>query len=196
MPFLKKLSADARVFDAFKTWPHIYDPWTETCQQILRDSPSALTAADRELIGTYVSKLNQCHYCTSVHNSVAKAYGLDPALVTQLVENVETAPVTEKLRPLLRYVRKLTLDQSRMAQADADAVYAAGWSEDDLHIAIAITALFNFMNRFVHGLGIQEDPAYTLAAGARLKAHGYLGSSRLRKEERDRAPAARGAAAE
>jgi uncharacterized peroxidase-related enzyme len=188
MPFLKKLPADAKVFDAFKTWPHIYDAWTETCQQILRESPSALTAADRELIGTFVSKLNQCHYCYSVHNSAAKAYGLDPALVTRLVEDIGAAPVAEKLKPLLRYVRKLTL-----VQADADPVYAAGWSDDDLHIAIAITALFNFMNRFVHGLGIEEDPAYTLAAGLRLKAHGYLGSSRLRKEERDRGAASRAA---
>ncbi len=46
------------------------------------------------------------------------------------------------------------------------------------------------MNRFVHGLGIQEDPAYTLAAGGRLKAHGYAGSSRLRKDERDAGRAA------
>jgi uncharacterized peroxidase-related enzyme len=189
MPFLKKLPADAKVFDAFKAWPHIYDSWTETCQQILRDSPSALTAADRELIGTFVSKLNQCHYCYSVHNSATAAYGLDPALVTRLVDDIAAAPVAEKLKPLLRYVRKLTLDQARMVQADADAVYAAGWSEDDLHIAIAITALFNFMNRFVHGLGIEEDPAYTLAAGARLKAHGYSAASRLRKQERDAAAA-------
>lgn len=190
MPFLKKLPSDAKVFDAFKTWPAIYDPWTETCQQILREAPSALTAADRELIGTFVSKLNQCHYCYSVHNSAVGAYGLDPALVTKLVEDIGSAPVAEKLKPILRYVRKLTLDQSRMTQADADAVYAAGWGEDDLHIAIAIAALFNFMNRFVHGLGIQEDPAYTLAAGARLKAHGYAGSSRMRKEERDASRAA------
>ena len=150
----------------------------------------AKPVAERELIGTFVSKLNQCHYCYSVHNSAAKAYGYDPVLVTRLVEDIGGAPVAEKMKPLLRYVRKLTLDQSRMVQADADAVYAAGWSEDDLHIAIAITALFNFMNRFVHGLGIEEDPAYTLAAGARLKAHGYLGSSRLRREERDRGVAA------
>jgi len=185
MPFLKKLPPDAKVFDGFKTWPAIYGPWTETCQQILRDSPSALTAADRELIGTFVSKLNQCHYCYSVHNSAVGAYGLDPALVTKLVDDIATAPVIEKMKPLLRYVRKLTLDQSRMVPSDAEAVYAAGWSEDDLHIAIAITALFNFMNRFVHGLGIQEDPAYTLAAGERLKAHGYVASSRMRKDERD-----------
>lgn len=185
MTFLKKLTPDAKVFDGFAAWPHVYKPWTEVCQQILRDAPSSLTAADRELIGTFVSKLNQCHYCYSVHNSAVDAYGLDPALVTKLVDDIGIAPVAEKLKPLLRYVRKLTLDQSRMAQSDADAVYAAGWSEDDLHIAIAITCLFNFMNRFVHGLGIQEDPAYTLAAGARLKAHGYLGSSRLRKEDRD-----------
>jgi uncharacterized protein YciW len=90
------------------------------------------------------------------------------------------------MRPLLRYVRKLTLEQSRMTQQDADAVLAAGWDAEDLNLAICICALFNFMNRFVHGLGIAEDPAYSLAAGARLRAVGYAGSGKLSKAERDR----------
>ena len=72
-------------------------------------------------------------------SSDLKAYGLDPALVTKLVDDIGSAPVAEKLKPILRYVRKLTLDQSRMVPADAEASYAAGWGEDDLHIAIAIT---------------------------------------------------------
>lgn len=190
MPFLKKLPDDAKVFDGFGTWPHIYGPMAEMSQQLLRDAPSSLTAAERELIGTFVSKLNQCSYCTEVHNSAVSAYGLDPLLVSKLASDFDAAPVSEKLRPLLRFVRKLTLDQSRMVQADADAVLAAGWSEDDLNLAVGLTALFNFMNRFVHGLGIVEDPAYTLAAGARLMAHGYTGSSRLTKQERDTGRAA------
>jgi hypothetical protein len=72
-----------------------------------------------------------------------------------------------------------------MVQADADAAFAAGWSEDDLNLTVAIAAMFNFMNRFVHGLGIPEDPAYSLASGTRLRQHGYAGSAKMTKEERD-----------
>ena len=185
MPFLKKLGPDARVFDAFKAWPDVYGPMMEMSQRTMRDAKSALTDGERELVGTFVSKLNRCAYCTEVHNSAVQAYGIDPSLVTKLAEDIESAPVSAKLKPLLHYVRKLTLDQSRMVQADADAVLAAGWSEDDLNLAIAIAAMFNFMNRFVHGLGIQEDPAYSLASGHRLRQHGYAGSAKMTKAERD-----------
>lgn len=190
MPFLKKLSADARVFDAFKAWPQVYGPMMEMSQNLMRDVPSTLTAGERELLGTFVSRLNRCSYCYEVHNSAVKAYGIDPALVARLAEDVDSAPVPAKMKPLLRYVRKLTLDQSRMVQADADAVLAAGWGEDDLNLAIAIAAMFNFMNRFVHGLGIQEDPAYSLASGRRLREYGYSGSGKMTKAERDAGRAA------
>jgi uncharacterized peroxidase-related enzyme len=184
MPFLKKLPKDAKVFDAFQTWPNVYATWNQTCQQILRDTPSKLDAGQRELIGTYVSKLNRCHYCYSVHNAAVKEYGYAGALVDQLVDDLDGAPVDAKLKPILRYVKKLTLDHHRMVQADADAVFAAGWSDDDLHCAIAIACVFNFMNRFVHGLGIEEEASYTALAGPRLKNFGYLGSAAKRQADR------------
>ena len=185
MAFLKKLGDEPKVFDAFGTWPHIYGPWGEVCQQVLRDAPSKMTAGERELIGTFVSRLNNCDYCYEAHKSAAREYGYDTGLVDQLRANIDIAPVDDRLKPLLRYIRKLNEEQHRMVQADADVVYAAGWDEDDLHLAIAICALFNFMNRFVHGLGIEEDPAYSLAAGPRLKAMGYTGSSKLSREDRN-----------
>ena len=185
MTFLKKLGDTSKVYDAFSAWPEIYEPWVEVCQQVLRDTPSNLSAGERELIGTFVSRLNRCDYCFQVHNSVTTEFGYDAGLVDRLKLDVDAADVDEKLKPLLQYVRKLTEDQHRMVQADADAVYAAGWTEDDLHVAIAICAMFNFMNRFVHGLGIEEDPVYSLAAGPRLKVVGYSGSSSLSKRNRD-----------
>jgi hypothetical protein len=42
-----------------------------------------------------------------------------------------------------------------MAQADADAVFAAGWEERALHDAIAITARMSFMHRLVEGYGFE-----------------------------------------
>lgn len=186
MTFLQKLGANARVFDAFQAWPQLYGPVAALSQAALRDAPSTLTAGERELVGAFVSRLNQCEYCYRVHNSAVNAFGIPHDLVDQLHADIASAPVEDRLKPLLRYVRKLTTEQSRMTRADADAVLAAGWTEDDLNLAVCICALFNFMNRLVHGLGIEEDPAYSLAAGPRLRELGYDGSGRLSKAERDR----------
>jgi hypothetical protein len=37
-----------------------------------------------------------------------------------------------------------------------------------------VTALFNFMNRLVEGLGIELEPSYVAPAAERLAERGYL----------------------
>jgi len=61
-----------------------------------------------------------------------------------------------------------------MTQADADAVFAAGWNEAALHSAIAVCCLFNFMNRLVEGHGIAADPANFTARGRKHVDMGYV----------------------
>jgi len=61
-----------------------------------------------------------------------------------------------------------------VTKADADAIVAAGWDETALYHTVAVTALFNFMNRLVEGLGIELDPAYVKPASQRLAQRGYL----------------------
>ncbi|HKN56247.1 MAG TPA: peroxidase, partial [Amycolatopsis sp.] len=68
---------------------------------------------------------------------------------------------------------------SRMTEADAEAVFAAGWDESALHTAVLVCALFNFMNRMVEGLGIRADESYALTSGARLAKGGYAGLAAL-----------------
>lgn len=46
--------------------------------------------------------------------------------------------------------------------------------ETAIYYTVAVTALFNFMNRLVEGLGIELDPAYVEIASKRLADHGYL----------------------
>ena len=67
--------------------------------------------------------------------------------------NLGTAPVEENFKALLRYVEKLTYTPSAMTQEDADAVFAAGWSEKALSDAICVCAHFNMVNRLVEGHG-------------------------------------------
>jgi uncharacterized peroxidase-related enzyme len=141
-------------------------------QQILRgDSP--LTIAERELIAAFVSGLNHCRYCYETHRETAMNFGVSGDLIASLVADPNMMDAPERLRPLLIYARKLTLDQTSLQSADADAVREAGWSERALHDLILITAMFNFMNRFVHGHGIHADPQQWKASGRFLFEQGY-----------------------
>jgi len=56
-----------------------------------------------------------------------------------------------RMKPLLRYVGKLTLTPAKITPEDAQAVLAAGWHEQALHDAVAVCGLFNMMNRMVEG---------------------------------------------
>jgi hypothetical protein len=53
----------------------------------------------------------------------------------------------------LAFVRKLVLQTEGLRQSDADAVFAAGWEEQALHDAVAITARMSFMQHLVEGHG-------------------------------------------
>jgi hypothetical protein len=50
--------------------------------------------------------------------------------------NVER--VSERLKPVLAYIRKLTLTPTKMAQTDVDAVFAAGWDERAVYDAVQV----------------------------------------------------------
>lgn len=132
-----------------------------------------MTVAERELIAAYVSGLNACRYCHGVHSATAEAFGVSPGMLESLLANFETAPVDDRLRPVLRYVRKLTVDPSRVTSADAGAVLDAGWDERALHDAASICGLFNLMNRLVDGLGISAGADYLALSSRRLADIGY-----------------------
>ena len=95
-------------------------------------------------------------------------------MVDSLIDNLDdTAALDARLKPVLHFVRKLTVEPARVTQTDADAVFAAGWGEDALHDAAAICALFSFYNRLVDGHGIKGDAAMFPMIGDMLKQHGY-----------------------
>ena len=122
------------------------------------------------MIAAYVSGLNQCSYCQGVHAATAELLGISVA-IQHLGWSLDAVP--EKMQPVLRLVRRLTHQPSSITKIDAGAVLAAGWDETALYHAVAVTALFNFMNRLVEGLGIELDPAYVGVAAQRLADRGY-----------------------
>lgn len=173
MPHLKCLPEDASLADLRAAAPELFGKLQPYGEELMR-GPSPLSPGERELIAAYVSGLNSCTYCYGTHAKVAEAFGLSETLVAALVEDVETAPIRDSLRPLLRYAGKLTVTPSRMTPADAEAVHAAGWDDTALLHTIAVCAYFNNMNRLVEGAGITGTAASHAEGADRLARAGYL----------------------
>lgn len=174
MTYLPSLPADAVLLDVFRAYPDTARPLLDYHQALLR-GPSPLTVAERELIAAYVSGLNACRYCHGVHEATAQAFGIGDATVAALLTDVNTAPVPDRMKPLLRYAGKLTLSPAKITPADAEAVLTVGWAEQALYDAVAVCGLFNLMNRLVDGLGITAGQDYFTAAARRLGDAGYAG---------------------
>jgi alkylhydroperoxidase family enzyme len=64
-----------------------------------------------------------------------------------------TAPVDEKLRAMLGFLEKLTLRPEELGREDADAVRAAGVSDEAMIDAIHVGSLFNMIVRMADSLG-------------------------------------------
>ncbi|HEX5403271.1 MAG TPA: carboxymuconolactone decarboxylase family protein [Pseudonocardiaceae bacterium] len=174
MAYLRSLPADAALLDLFKAYPETVRPLLDYHELVMR-GPSPFTVAERELIAAYVSGVNECGYCHGVHTATAEACGVPKGVSPAAVADLDAAPVDEKMRPVLRYVGKLTGNPGGMTQSDADGVLAAGWDDRALHHAVLVCGLFNLMNRIVNGIGIRADQDYYTKSGVRLVELGYAG---------------------
>jgi len=152
MPFLKSLPDNAGPPAIYTRYPEIYGPWSKMSQALM-NGRSSLTEAERELVFAYASGLAGCEYIYIAHSEVAYAWGIENGLIERLLKEPDTTPLNDRLRWLLAYVRKLVLTPKALSQADADYVFNAGWDEQALHDAIAVTARAAFMQRLVEGHG-------------------------------------------
>lgn len=172
MPFLASLPAESTLLAVLSRSPAAAVALLDYHEAVMRgDSP--LSPAEREIIAAYVSGLNACGYCHGVHEATAQAFGLSAGVLDALLDDVDVAPVDARLKSLLRYARKLTLEPARMTQRDVDSILGDGWSEQAVLDAAAVCGLFNLMNRLVEGAGITAPPDYAAMAGQRLRAGGY-----------------------
>ena len=170
MTYLESLPEDGTLLHVFQAFPETARPLLDYHETVMR-GPSPFTVAERELIAAYVSGVNACTYCHGVHAATAAAFGVPAEQLTAALDDLGT--VDERLRPVLRYVGKLTRSPARVTDADVAAVRAAGWDDRAVHDAVLVCALFNFMNRLVDGLGVRAPDGYFAVSAERLHDHGY-----------------------
>src|SRR5436309_11758878 len=93
------------------------------------------------------------------HGAVASITLDDEKLVTQVLEDLDSAPVDERLRTTLRAVARLTVDPQNFSAKDLAEARAAGVSDDALADAIAVCALFNIATRCADALAFDVSSA-------------------------------------
>lgn len=164
--------------DVFQKFPAAVRPLLEYHDKVLR-SESDLTAGEREMIAAYVSGLNACQFCLGAHVRFARAFGIDPDLIASMIDDLDSAEIDPKLRPILNYVAKLTCEPTKLVEADAKVVFAAGWSEAALYDAIQTCALFNLMNRIVEGTGVVPSGTPESDDALPPRTHSYLDFGKL-----------------
>lgn len=145
--------------------------------EVLLQGPSTLTKGEREMIATRVSTLNECKFCSSIHGAIARAHlGEDAPLVAQVAHDPESAPVSSKLKALLRIAAKVQQGGRRVSDADVAAARAEGATDLEIHDTVLIAAVFCMANRYVDGLATwaPDDPQIYERSGAFRAAHGYL----------------------
>jgi uncharacterized peroxidase-related enzyme len=178
MTYLKQVPPGEGLLPVLQANPDFARPLLELHETIMRGS-SPFTPAEREFIAAYVSGLNDCGYCHGVHAATAAAFGVPAGLLAAAITDLDSAPVDDRLRPVLRYVTKLTRTPAQLTERDAEDVLGAGWDDRALRDAVLVCALFNCMNRIVDGLGVSAGPDYLTMSGVRLHDLGYAGLSRI-----------------
>lgn len=134
--------------------PETAKPLNELAEMLLRNDNNTLSRGERELIGAYVSYLNDCLFCQNVHGSLAGHYLQCSMEEIDAIKKTFTGrSVSSKMKALLsiaasvqkggKYVTIEQIEEARNNQA----------TDKEIHDTVLIASAFCMYNRYVDGLG-------------------------------------------
>ena len=149
-------------------------PIRELTQTLLR-GPSTLTEGERELIATIVSHNNECRFCTTAHTAAVDLLLGDCETAEKVKQDIETAPVSEKMKALLTIARQVQQSGKNVTAETIERARQAGATDIEIHDTVLIAALFCLYNRYVDGLATvtPTDPDFYKGLADRIVHHGY-----------------------
>jgi uncharacterized peroxidase-related enzyme len=151
--------------------------------EFLFRGPNTLSSADREIIATYTSSQNDCHFCQTSHAAAAAHHvgstselASNFALISEIKRDFETAPISAKLKALLNIAGHVQQGGKRVTTEDIARAREEGATDTEIHDTVLIAAAFCMYNRYVDGLATwapQEQEAY-IPMGAHMAHEGYI----------------------
>jgi uncharacterized peroxidase-related enzyme len=160
--------------------PETTKPLNALAEVLLRTNASdSLTQGERELIASFVSKRNDCFFCSTCHGAVADyVLGREKQIVAQVWADPNTAPISDKLKALLAIAGSVQQGGLYVTPQQIADARELGATDRDIHDTVLIAAAFCMFNRYVDGLATwaPEDPAAYLDMGENLATRGYPSS--------------------
>jgi uncharacterized peroxidase-related enzyme len=143
--------------------------WTQRAMR----GPSGWSVAERELMAAMVASWNTCPFCVGAHSAIA-IKGMDDAVVSAVLDDYKTAPISDKYRAALAFIERMTKTPDELSSDDARAATSAGVSSDELRDAAAVAATFAIITRNANALDfdIPTGEEFNKAASMLLK-RGY-----------------------
>jgi uncharacterized peroxidase-related enzyme len=161
--------------------PETAKPLNELVEVLLHNPDNTLTPGERELIATYVSSLNECHYCQTIHGAIAAAnLNDDYELVKRVKADFQHAEISPKLKSLLVIAAKVQKGGKNVTAEDVTAARTNGATDTEIHDTVLIAAAFCMYNRYVDGLATVQplDEAPYLERGKQVARDGYISVSK------------------
>ncbi|WP_334159363.1 CMD domain protein [Achromobacter insolitus] len=122
-------------------------------------APGGLSRAERELGSTYVSRVNGCVYCASVHAQRFEQLAKRNDVIAQVFEDPATAGTTARELAIGKFSIQIT---EAPAAVNADSIQAlkdAGLNEGEILDLLHSDAIFAWANRLMLNLGEPVFPA-------------------------------------
>jgi len=138
--------------------PMIFRPETgtilnELAEVLLHQENNSLSRGDREMIGAYVSSLNDCFFCHHVHGAMAQYYyQCDTALIDQIKADFYSAPISPKMKSLLTIAASVQQGGKKVTPGQIEEARKLGATDLEIHDTVLIAAAFCMFNRYVDGL--------------------------------------------
>jgi uncharacterized peroxidase-related enzyme len=170
------------ISSGFAFRPETARPMRELAHLLLHDA-NTLTPGERELIATYVSSENDCYFCQTSHGAAAACHLGDPAVVLQVKTDLDNAPVSDKLKSLLRIAGEVQRGGKHVRSESVTAARELGATDMEIHDTVLIAAAFCMYNRYVDGLATWQphDDAMYADMGKHLATSGYTTPSITQK---------------
>ncbi len=116
-----------------------------------------LSPALKEEILLVVSAANLNSYCIIAHLRLLVQLGVERSLGRKLTEDLESAPVPEKDKAVLRFAVELTRRPSEVRREDIEELRRKGWNEAEILEICFAASHANYFNRLATSLGVIPD---------------------------------------
>jgi uncharacterized peroxidase-related enzyme len=157
--------------------PETAKPLNELAEILLRDDDNTLSRGERELIGAYVSSLNDCFFCQNVHGALAQHYmQCDMQFIDNIKKDFLSSGISDKMKALLAIAGSVQKSGRHVTTEQIEHARTLGATDREIHDTVLIAAAFCMFNRYVDGLGTwaPQDRQVYVERAPRRAAEGYI----------------------